>query len=133
MGPGLPGTSGNYWTSAPTFPAYTNWVAYLGPNRTLHNSMLQEGGSYTYVYDPTNPVPTKGGNNLLLQCGPFDQSELEMRSDVLTFTSPPFTEEFAITGHMYANLFIASNCTDTDFTAKARDASKHDQISHAFF
>ena len=82
--------------------------------------MPSASGNSTFVYDPTDPVPTVGGNNLLMRCGPLDQSALESRADVLVFTSAPFEEEFAITGHMYANLFVSSNCTDTDFTAKAR-------------
>jgi predicted acyl esterase len=45
---------------------------------------------------------------------------MEARADVLTFTTAPLTSEFAITGHMYATLYVSSNATDTDFTAKAR-------------
>jgi predicted acyl esterase len=43
---------------------------------------------------------------------------MEERSDVLTFTTAPLDGEFAITGHMYATLYVSSNATDTDFTAK---------------
>lgn len=121
LGPGLPNTTGNYWTGGPTFPTSTPWIGYLGASGTLSTSLPSEDGSTSYVYDPTYPCPTIGGNNLLMICGPWDQSTLEARSDVISFTSPVLPEEFAITGHMYANLFVSSNCTDTDFTAKITD------------
>ena len=43
-----------------------------------------------YVYDPANPVPTRGGATLMtpeFPAGPMDQREIEARPDVLSFTS----------------------------------------------
>ena len=73
MGPGLPGTTGNYWTSGSSFPASTPWIMYLGPNNTLTPTLPTNDGTYTYNYDPTDPAPTIGGNNLLMICGPWQQ------------------------------------------------------------
>ena len=28
----------------------------------------------SYVYDPNDPVPSVGGNNLEIECGPLDQA-----------------------------------------------------------
>ena len=68
--------------------------------------------SVSFVYDPSDPVPTLGGNNLLLpQCGPWDQAELEKRQDVVTFTSAPLTDLLVVSGEMKANLFVSTNCT----------------------
>src|SRR5262245_51835767 len=44
------------------------------------------GGSNQYSYDPSNPVPTLGGNNCCgtpTQAGPMDQRPIELRQDVL--------------------------------------------------
>ncbi len=41
----------------------------------------------TYVYDPNDPVPTLGGNNLAIPLGVADQRPVEERQDVLVFTS----------------------------------------------
>lgn len=122
MGPGMPGTKGNYWTSAATWPTATNTSLYLAANRTLSTAPVAESGNATFTYDPADPVPTLGGNNLLLpKCGPWDQSSLEKRPDVVSFTLPPLTATMALTGHMYAELFVSSNRNDTDITVKVLD------------
>jgi putative CocE/NonD family hydrolase len=46
---------------------------------------------------------------------------LANRSDILKFTSAPLTSQIEIIGRLRAELFITSNCTDTDFTAKLID------------
>ena len=54
---------------------------------------------------------TIGGNNLKIKtCGPYDQRPVEDRPDVLTFTSAPLTSDTAVTGHMYAKIYMSSNC-----------------------
>ncbi len=46
-----------------------------------------------YIYDPGNPTPAYGGPLLSFNAGPHDQRALESRSDVLTYTTDPLTEE----------------------------------------
>lgn len=68
-------------------------------------------GQSNFMYDPADPVPTIGGNNLEIKtCGPYDQSSLETRADVLTFTSAPLTNDMAVTGNMRALIYMSSNC-----------------------
>jgi uncharacterized protein len=75
-----------------------------------------------FTYDSVNPVPTKGGNNLVgPPAGPFDQSSLEERSDVLVYTSPPLEQAVEVTGPVKLILHAASSARDTDFTAKLLD------------
>jgi len=77
-----------------------------------------------YVYDPENPVPTAGGNNLIPQftpAGPYDQREVEKRGDVLVYTSPVLEDTVEVTGPITMTLYAASSATDTDFTAKLVD------------
>ena len=68
-----------------------------------------------------NPVPTVGGQNLVLDKGPMDQRKIESRDDVLLFTTETLTEPLEVTGRITAKLFIASDCPDTDFTVKLTD------------
>lgn len=79
--------------------------------------------SHTYTFNPLDPVPTVGGNNLEIKCGPLDQREIEKlnRQDVLVFTSPPLTEPMALTGPLTATVYISTNVTDTDMVAKLID------------
>jgi len=75
-----------------------------------------------FVYDPNRPVPTHGGNNLAaLPSGPFDQTEIEKRSDVLVYTTPPLEEPVCVIGPVRLVLHAASTAPDTDFTVKLAD------------
>ena len=78
-----------------------------------------DGGKLKYRYDPADPVPTLGGNIMEPKLrGPYDQTALDERKDILRFLSEPFSEETEITGPITAELYAASSAKDTDFMAK---------------
>ena len=74
-----------------------------------------------YVYDPNDPVPTGGGNTLIIPMGVQDQRPIEARQDVLVYTSEPLVEPVEVTGPITVELYAASSAPDTDFTAKLVD------------
>jgi uncharacterized protein len=78
-----------------------------------------------YVYDPANPVPTVGGplccDGARLAAGPFDQSKVEARPDVLVYSTPTLDTDIEVTGPVTLDLFAQSSAVDTDFTAKLVD------------
>jgi len=80
------------------------------------------GKADSYVYDPNDPAPTAGGNNLSgAPAGPFDQSKVEQRDDVLVYTSAPLEQAVEVTGPVKMILHAATTVKDTDFTAKLVD------------
>jgi uncharacterized protein len=74
-----------------------------------------------YVYDPNDPVPTRGGNTLGIRSGVYDQAEVEKRDDVLVYTGDVLTNDLEVTGPITLKLHAASSARDTDFTAKLVD------------
>jgi len=74
-----------------------------------------------YVYDPDNPVPTRGGTTLGIRSGVYDQTEIEKRNDVLVYTGEVLQNDLEVTGPVTMRLFAASSARDTDFTAKLID------------
>ncbi|MBK9611711.1 CocE/NonD family hydrolase [Candidatus Amarobacter glycogenicus] len=77
-----------------------------------------------YIYDPHNPVPTTGGRLLLTgrrAPGPLDQGRVEVRDDVLCYTTPELTEDLEVTGPVILHLFASTSAVDTDFMAKLVD------------
>ncbi len=81
-----------------------------------------------FVYDPKTPVPSVGGPDGGAALGDFksgtqDQSDVEMRSDVLVYTSPPLDKGAEVTGPVEVVLFVSSDAPDTDFTAKLVDVA----------
>jgi putative CocE/NonD family hydrolase len=71
------------------------------------------------VYDPKDPVPSKGGNTLNKPPGIFDQSDVERLC--LTYTSEPLNKELEVTGPVQAILFAMSSAIDTDWVVRLSD------------
>jgi putative CocE/NonD family hydrolase len=123
----------NIWRDEQEWPLartqYTPWyfagggkANSLNGDGSLGLPLPETGAADKFVYDPANPVPTKGGNNLVgPPTGPFDQNAIEERSDVLVYTSAPLDKPMEVTGPVKVVLYAASGARDTDFTAKLLD------------
>src|SRR6185437_14748087 len=84
-----------------------------------------------FTYDPLTPVPTHGGGTWCCYshsaltahepAGAYDQSGIEMRSDVLVYTTPPLTRPVEIAGPVPVTLYLSSDRKDTDLTIKLID------------
>jgi putative CocE/NonD family hydrolase len=79
----------------------------------------------TYVYDPRNPVPTRGGavccNPKVFPWGPMDQRPVERRRDVLVYSTAPLKRDLEVVGQIRVVLYASTSARDTDFTAKLVD------------
>lgn len=126
----------NKWQSADSFPL---------PNTRISSFYLSGGGKAntlngdgklaaktpakdapdTFTYDPMNPVPSYGGNvcctGNAIQGGSFDQSKMELRDDILVYTSEPLQDGVEVTGFIEATLFVSSTGKDTDVSLKLLD------------
>ncbi len=128
---------GNYWTTLDDWPNRTITPWYLHGDGTLSSTKPTVADlttsiptSSTYDYDPSNPTPSNGGNNLLMHCGPLDQTAIENRSDVVVFTSAPLSNSIAITGELDVDLYVSSaNVNDTDFSVRLTDVHPDGQTS----
>lgn len=124
----------NYWTSMEDWPIFRNRTYFLHPGGALAPvpSWASNVSSWDlYLYDPKDPTPMAGGNNLpipffskIAHCSSADQSKREARTDVLTFDSDPLEEDTAIVGHVTAKLFVSSTAKDTDFVMTLSDLSE---------
>lgn len=79
----------------------------------------------TFQYDPLDPVNSYGGNvcctGNAVQGGSYDQQEMELRDDILVYTSEPLTEGIEISGFIESYLYLSSDAKDTDVTIKLID------------
>lgn len=75
----------------------------------------------TFVADPKNPVPTRGGAMLGYGAGVFPQNDVEARNDVLIYSTSSLTEDLEVTGPISAILYVATSAPSADFTAKLVD------------
>jgi putative CocE/NonD family hydrolase len=133
-------TGSGFWLSANDFPLPGTRTRRLFLESKGHaNSRLGDGflneadgpkrfraPSDQFVYDPRNPVPTVGGNllapdTLTHKNGFQDQSTVELRNDVLVYTSAPLTRDMAVIGTVDASFWAMTSAADTDFTVKLVD------------
>ncbi len=116
----------NQWRSEADWPIpgtnYTNW--YLGDGGKLSPNAPTGRATTAYTYNPANPVPTTGGNNCCgapTLAGPVNQRALEVRPDIVGFTSEPLTTPLAIAGPVKMSLHASTDGTDTDWMVKLID------------
>lgn len=80
-----------------------------------------------YVYNPIDPVPSIAGDTCcdaaFLTSGAIDQRSIEVRHDVLVYTSSTLERDTEITGPVSMILYASTSAVDTDFTVKLVDVS----------
>jgi putative CocE/NonD family hydrolase len=128
----------NAWQSSDTWPPrgaepMTFYLASGGKANTLDGdgvltlSPPADDRPDTFTYDPTNPVPSYGGNvcctGTAITAGSFDQRKLETRPDILVYTSAPFKEGVEMSGPIVPTVYVSSDARDTDLTVKVLDVS----------
>lgn len=77
--------------------------------------------SQCYSFDPANPVPTVGGQNLGRDVGPKDQRTIKPRQDYLRFQTEPLAQDVTVVGHIDMELWASTDGPDTDFVVKLVD------------
>ncbi len=117
----------NKWRSEHEWPlARTEFTPFYLHSRGEANSLNGEGSLSRqiptaekpdrYVYDPANPITDRG-----LEPGPKDQRAIEVRNDVLVYTSAALAKELEVTGPIKAELWASSSARDTDFVVRVTD------------
>jgi putative CocE/NonD family hydrolase len=74
-----------------------------------------------YTYDPDDPTPSIGGPVMSMSAGRVDNTGLESRSDVLTYTSAPLEESLDVIGNVSLRLFTKSSVEHCDYFARLLD------------
>ncbi len=97
-------------------------AASLKGDGALNTTQPGEEAPDKFTYDSKNPAPSVGGNNLVgATAGPYDQTRVEEREDVLVYTTPVLEQDVEVTGPVKLILWAASSARDTDFTGKLVD------------
>lgn len=125
----------NRWLELESWPPPATETAFHLESGSSANSVLGDGrllavpperaGFDRYRHDPADPVPTTGGRHLLwgpvAAPGPADQRDVELRRDVLVYTSEPLAQELTAIGPVRAELHVASTARRADVAVKLVD------------
>ncbi|MEN8164404.1 MAG: CocE/NonD family hydrolase [Acidobacteriota bacterium] len=130
----------NEWRTAESWPVPgTEWRKFFLRSDGRANTRFGDGtlspvepleeNPDRFVYDPKTPVPSVGGVTLCTSdadspCGSFDQSDVEMRGDILVYTTAPLEEGIEVSGPIELVLYVGSSARDTDFTGKLIDVDE---------
>jgi predicted acyl esterase len=122
----------NEWCAAGSWPPPQAQARelYLGPSGTLLWDTAPEWSEPDrYTYDPDDPTPTLGGSivSSVYPPGSIDVSGLQVRSDVLTFTTAPLASDLDVVGPLKLILYASSSAVDTDFVARLSDVFPDDR------
>jgi uncharacterized protein len=97
-------------------PATGAEPARAGPERSGPETVT------AFRYDPANPTPSVGGRVMSMRnCGSRDNTALEARSDVLTFTTPPLDRAVEVAGVPLVQLYLSSDNAYFDIFARLCD------------
>ncbi|WP_394842808.1 CocE/NonD family hydrolase [Pendulispora brunnea] len=113
----------NVWRDESEWPIartqYTSW--YLGAGSL--GPEPRWSAPARIAYDPASPVPTWGGSNIGFTelAGPRDQRRIEVRDDVLVYTSAVLDESLEVTGTVVVELWATSSAPEADFVIKLVD------------
>jgi hypothetical protein len=103
-------TGSQEWRSMPTWPPATQpMTLYLQENSVIGSKQpVQDAKPASFVFDPLNPTPSIGGNQMS-SGGRVDDRAFADRSDVLVFTSEPLSEDLEVLATPSVHLIHASD------------------------
>lgn len=114
----------NRWRYFDTFPSHTGQSYYLASDGLASirddAGKLQPSAPYPsediLVRDPWRPVPARGGH-ASVPAGAFERSDIDCRSDVLTYTSEPLREDLHLVGEAIAQIYCQADAPSFDLCA----------------
>ncbi|MFG1708047.1 CocE/NonD family hydrolase [Nonomuraea sp. M3C6] len=118
-------TGADRWTDLPDWPPPHQPTAWhLHPDGGLSTAPAAAGAPPSrYRYDPGDPTPTVGGTAVGLSAGRKDNRRVEVRPDVLTFTSDPLPADVEVIGPVRVRLHTRSSVPQVDYFARLCEVS----------
>ena len=113
------------WRDFPSWPPpdYSPQRFHLHPGGTLAADTAGESAPDGYRYDPADPTPAVGGVRLSLgvKAGRVDNTGLEARPDVLTYTTATLDTDVEVIGEVSAEIWFKSSLPYADVFVRLCD------------
>jgi putative CocE/NonD family hydrolase len=93
---------------------------HLQPHGGLSGEPARDSAPDTYRYDPADPTPAAGGISIS-SGGRVDNTALEARSDVLTYTTTTLAEDVEVIGEVSADIWFRSSLANADVFVRLCD------------
>jgi len=112
------------WRDFPSWPppGYAPRRYHLQPGGALSVEPPPDGPAPDrYRYDPADPTPAAGGARMVRDTGRVDNTALEARPDVLTFTTGPLEASVEVIGEVSAEIWFRSTLPHADVFVRLCD------------
>jgi putative CocE/NonD family hydrolase len=111
------------WRDFPSWPppGYAPRRYHLQPGGALSVPPPGESPPDRYRYDPADPTPAAGGARMVRDTGRVDNTALEARPDVLTFTTGPLESDVEAIGEVSAEIWFRSTLPHADVFVRLCD------------
>jgi hypothetical protein len=94
---------------------------HLHPGGTLASEASEESAPDEYRYDPADPTPAAGGVRMVRDSGRVDNTGLEGRPDVLTYTTAVLDRDVEVIGEVTAEIWFLSSLPYADVFVRLCD------------
>ncbi len=105
-------------------PPFAERRFHLQAHRGLAEAAPAASQPDRFLYDPAHPTPAVGGTSLSNNAGPRDNRELEVRPDVLTYTTAALEDDLVVIGPVRAELFMEATTDHFDVFARLCDVDR---------
>ncbi|MHA6765561.1 CocE/NonD family hydrolase [Streptacidiphilus sp. PAMC 29251] len=130
-------TGAGQWRDLPAWPpATTPQVHRLRADGRLAPTPDTEADAGTgkaavvgFRYDPADPTPSVGGRTMARDAGVRDNTALEARPDVLSFTSPPLSADLEVIGAPTVEIVLSTDNPHTDLFVRFCEVDRRG-VSH---
>ncbi|WP_410611724.1 CocE/NonD family hydrolase [Amycolatopsis sp. lyj-109] len=111
------------WRDFASWPpeGYAPQRFHLQPGGTLSPELPGGSAPDTYRYDPADPTPAAGGVRMAPDAGRADNTALEARADVLTYTTAVLGEDVEVIGDVQAEIWFRSSLPFADVFVRLCD------------
>jgi putative CocE/NonD family hydrolase len=97
---------------------------HLGAEGLLTEERPTESSVDSYRYDPADPTPAAGGVRMVEDGGRVDNTALEARPDVLTYTTPVLDQDVEVVGEVSAEIWFSSSLSHADVFVRLCDVDE---------
>ncbi|MGW6929155.1 CocE/NonD family hydrolase [Lentzea sp. NPDC054927] len=114
------------WRDFESWPpaGYSPRRFHLGAEGSLTAEAPGESSVDSYCYDPTDPTPAAGGVRMVADSGRVDNTALEARPDVLTYTTPVLDQDVEVVGEVSAEIWFSSGVSHADVFVRLCDVDE---------
>jgi putative CocE/NonD family hydrolase len=116
------------WRDFPSWPppGYDPQRLHLHPAGALTADPPPESAPDTYRYDPADPTPAVGGVRMAVgvKSGRVDNTALEARPDVLTYTTTALEHDTEVVGEVGADIWFRSSLPYADVFVRLCDVDE---------